>query len=581
VLEPRNPSRTSRRYLNSDAEQQSRSRRSPRRALQQGTSTSKITGLADWQSHQDGESTELLPRPKRIQRASSEPASESENSFNLRSLLFGAPATPPSSGVDGSPRREARRSSRPKRVTPDARSPVPTTSRATRTMMRVDSSSTPIDLPSRSMRTNPVRRSPFEPIPLQTKVVQSPPAQPSLERGERSLNRITPPKNRPRRVNLPLLYVFRLLILGVGVAAIAGTLLSVMNPATRQSYDILQASLEPSLSTPTNASPTNANALAQQGISSTLALKLGQENTDLKAIVQDLADSFPDFSLGVFLMELESGEYLDYNGATAFSSASTIKVPILVAFLQDVDAGKIRLDETLTIQEEDYADGSGEMQFQALGTAYTALETAEMMITISDNTATNILVRRLGGADVLNQRFQSWGMSNTVIRSPLADLSGTNTTTPKELTELLAKVSQGELLSLRSRDRLMEIMQRTVADALLPAGTADDKAIIAHKTGTLDNMIGDTGIIDTPNGRRYILTVLVERPTADERAEDLIRQVAGTVYDFMINPNASADPSLPFETVSPPEEAIEEVTPEPLPEDIPVQSESWSEPLPE
>lgn len=582
MLEPRNPSRTSHRYSNnSDAEQRSRSRRIPRRTPQQGTPTSKITGLADWQSRQEIEATESSPRPGRIQGANPEPtAAESENSFNLRNLLFGAPATPPSSGTDGSSRREVRRSSRPNRVAPDPRGSAAPSSRAARTMMRTGSSSFPIDLPSRPIRSSPVRRSPFEPIPLQTEAVQSP-YQPALERGERGLERsIQAPKNRPRRVNPPLLYLFRLLILGVGVAAIAGTLLSVMNPAARQSYDLLQASLEPGLSAPTNASPTHANSLAaQRGVLSALTLKLGQENAELKAIVQDLAVAIPDLSLGVFLMESESGEYLDYNGATIFSAASTIKVPILVAFLQEVDAGKIRLDEILTIEEEDYADGSGEMQFQAPGTAYTALETAEMMITISDNTATNILIRRLGGAEVLNQRFQSWGMPNTVIRSPLADLSGTNTTTPKELTELLAKVSQGELLSLRSRDRLMEIMQRTVADSLLPAGTADDQAIIAHKTGTIDNMIGDTGIIDIPNGRRYILTILVERSADDERAQDLIRQVAGTVYDFMINPNATADSPPPIATENPPA-AIEETTPELLPEeDMPAQSESWSDPL--
>ena len=122
-----------------------------------------------------------------------------------------------------------------------------------------------------------------------------------------------------------------------------------------------------------------------------------------------------------------------------FSAASTIKIPILVAFFEDVDAGKIALDEMLTMKPELIATGSGNMQYQEPGKQFTALETATKMIIISDNTATNMLIERMGGSEALNARFKEWGMENTLISNSLPDLEGTNTTTPKDLASLLGE----------------------------------------------------------------------------------------------------------------------------------------------
>ncbi|MFM8004484.1 MAG: serine hydrolase, partial [Dolichospermum sp.] len=98
-----------------------------------------------------------------------------------------------------------------------------------------------------------------------------------------------------------------------------------------------------------------------------------------------------DLTPGVFLLDLDNGAYVDINGNRSFSAASTIKIPILMAFFQDVDAGKIRLDEMLTLEKEMIVGGSGNIQYQAPGSKYTAVDLATKMITISDNTATNML----------------------------------------------------------------------------------------------------------------------------------------------------------------------------------------------
>ncbi|MGJ3250772.1 MAG: serine hydrolase [Elainellaceae cyanobacterium] len=346
---------------------------------------------------------------------------------------------------------------------------------------------------------------------------------------------------QPSRPTSPLVYAIRLLILGVGIGAIAGTLISVLNPAARHQGELAQTSANSALS-PTESGEGTASAQGRtrfmentNGRSLPTMLQLRQEMRPLLDGIRELTLETPDLTPGIFLVDFDSGAYLDLNGTRQFSSASMVKVPILVAFFQDVDAGKIRLDKMLTIEDDDIATGSGDLQFEAVGTQYSAIEVATMMITISDNTATNMLIREMGGMDILNRRFQSWGFSTTQLNNLLPDLDGTNMTTPRELVELMVMVSQGDLISMRSRDRLLDIMQSTVTNTLLPAGLAPD-ATIAHKTGDIGSMVGDVGVVDMPSGKRYAIATMIQRPHNDDRAQDLIRQVSGMVYDYLENP---------------------------------------------
>ncbi len=334
-----------------------------------------------------------------------------------------------------------------------------------------------------------------------------------------------PRKTKPRRDRRlsPLLSGVRLLIVGVGLAAIAGTLLSIRDPDAQK-----VAGLSASGDAVATESPNSGNS-GNFRVSRANALHLGQEIVQLKNEIQALSASYSQLTPGVFFVDLDNGAYLDMNGNNTFSAASTIKVPILIALFQEVDAGKIRLDEPLTMQAEYVADGSGDMQDRPVGTQYTVLETARKMITISDNTATNMLIARLGGQNVLNQRFQSWGLASTQMQNFLPDIQGTNTTSPKDLVYLMAMVEKGGLLSLRSRDRVLDIMQATENNSLLPQGLGDD-ATIAHKTGNIGSVLADTGIVDMPNGKRYLASVIVKRPHDDPGASELIRQISQAAY---------------------------------------------------
>ncbi len=337
------------------------------------------------------------------------------------------------------------------------------------------------------------------------------------------------PQKRPLS---PWVYILRLLIIGIGIGAIAGTLLSALEPSTQASVKTKDAA-----ESQVQQSPTATSSSTQ--------LPLGQEITPLKAKIETLVAQYPQLQAGVFLIDLETRAYLDLNSDSTFASASTIKLPILIALFQDVEAGKVRLDESLTLKQEMIVGGSGDLQYKKPGTEYILLEVAKKMIAISDNSATNMLIERLGGVEALDQRFHSWGLTTTVLRNVLPDLEGTNTTSPKELANLMLMVNQGKLVSEGSRDRIIDIMQQTQTNTLLPKGLGVG-ATIAHKTGTLGSLLADIGLVDMLTGKRYIVSVMVKRPHNDSTAEELIRQISRTTYDYFNQPQPTpSTTSLP------------------------------------
>jgi len=338
-------------------------------------------------------------------------------------------------------------------------------------------------------------------------------------------------RSGPRTVP-PLVYATRLLILGVGIAVICGTLLSVVNGVTRASTVAAEEE--------TTAGQKNPADSASAAPAAAEVLQLNQELGALKTQVQVLATENPTLTAGIFLVDLDTGSYLNFNGDTAFASASTIKVPILVAFFQAVEDGKVQLDQMLTLKPEHIVGGSGEMQDDAPGKKYSALEVAKKMIVVSDNTATNMMIELLGGADVLNQLFANWGLRATVIRNNLPDLEGTNTTSPQDLINIIAQIDRGSLVSVKSRDRILQIMRQTKNDSLLPRGLGEG-SVIAHKTGNINTMLADAGMVDLPNGKRYLVAVMVKHPPETEKpAQTLIREISRMSYRYL---NGDATPA--------------------------------------
>ena len=312
--------------------------------------------------------------------------------------------------------------------------------------------------------------------------------------------------------------MLRLAIAGIGLSVIAGTAISFWQ--NQQS---------------SRAKAIAAEVVAKEEVTKTnqdiTPLSLKTEATSLLTKIKELAATEKDLGMQMMVVELDSGAYVQIGGSQVIAAASTIKTPILVAFLQDVDAGKIKLDELLEMTADVKVGEAGDLQYLPTGTKISALETATKMIVISDNTATNMIIKRLGGNVALNQRFKSWGMTATVINNQLPDLEGTNTITTQDLVTLLSMIDLGKLVEPRSRDRFMDIMRRPVTNTLLPRGISEEARII-HKTGDIASTVGDAGIVDMPNGKRYAIAVMVKRPDNDQRANELIRQISRTTYEY-------------------------------------------------
>jgi beta-lactamase class A len=260
-------------------------------------------------------------------------------------------------------------------------------------------------------------------------------------------------------------------------------------------------------------------------------LKVGDELTWLTQRINAINAQYPVVDASVFVLDLKNGNYADINGGKAFPAASVIKLPILIAFLQDLDAGKVSMEETLVMRPELVAPGSGYMQDSPDWSKFSARYTLTQMIETSDNTATNMIIHRLGGIAYVNQRFQSWGLRNTKIRNWLADLSGTNTVSGHDLNLLLTKVVNGNLLSSIGRERALYILKLTKTKSLLVPGIGPGGSI-AHKTGDIGFAIGDSGVVFVPRGHDYAITVMLRRPYNDYRGRDYIQQVSKTVYAY-------------------------------------------------
>ncbi len=258
-------------------------------------------------------------------------------------------------------------------------------------------------------------------------------------------------------------------------------------------------------------------------------LTLADEQIDLKTRLADMCSQKEKLRPGLFVLEPKTGRYIDLNGKETYAAASMIKMPVLVSLLAAVDRGELKLTQTLPIEEDLITAGSGILQWRPPGSKVSLKEAMELMIVISDNTATNLVINALGGKDKVNKDFAAWGLAQTKINNWLGDFAGTNKTSPYDLVYLLGRLDRGEILKPSSWKLMLATMERTKTRSLLPPGLGKG-AKIAHKTGDIGSMVGDAGIVTAPDGGRYIVAVQVERPRNDRSANELIRNMSKEVY---------------------------------------------------
>ncbi len=253
----------------------------------------------------------------------------------------------------------------------------------------------------------------------------------------------------------------------------------------------------------------------------------------LKKQLQDLMKSYPSIHPSIYVWEYENGQYLDINAEEQFSSASIIKLPVLVRLFKSIESNQVTIYDEMTLTDYYKASGSGNLQYMRTGSKYSLDALAKTMIQDSDNSATNMIMAKIGGMDDINVGLRDWGISKTYVRTWLPDLQGTNKTTALDLAKILYNLDNPGFLNINSREYIIDYMSHVKNNKLIAAGLGEG-ALFIHKTGDIGTMLGDAGIVFAPNGKKYIIVILANRPYNSPLGKDFIVKASNLIYKNIV-----------------------------------------------
>ena len=245
-------------------------------------------------------------------------------------------------------------------------------------------------------------------------------------------------------------------------------------------------------------------------------------------ILKSVAGTF-----GVAACHLKTGEEILINENEVFKSASVIKVPILVELFCRRDEGDISLGEIIELKDEYKVDGSGVLKELHAGLQFTVLDLATLMIVVSDNTATNMLIDRLGPESV-TERIRSYGLKDTILSRKMYDFEQAacgkeNLCTPRDMTLLLKLMAEGRISGKSTSMEMLGIMARQQyrekIPLLLPKGIK-----VANKTGSLTAVTHDVGVVTTSE-HEYVLSILAGDAADTVAADRAIAEASKAVYE--------------------------------------------------
>lgn len=255
----------------------------------------------------------------------------------------------------------------------------------------------------------------------------------------------------------------------------------------------------------------------------------------LTAKLNNLIKQYPIINPSIYVWDFETGRYVDIKANTQYPAASIIKIPVLLELFRSIEAGQVNLNHRMTLTDYFRAEGSGSLQFARYGSTYSLDHLARIMIQDSDNSATNMVMSAIGGKPAINRAIKKWGLKNTYIENWLPDLKGTNYTSSKDIALMLYNIDNTSFLSLKSRESIIDYMSHVKNNRLLQAGLPNN-AVLIHKTGDIGSMLGDAGIVWTPQGKKYIVVILAKRPYNHPYGKEFIVKASSLIYNS-INQN--------------------------------------------
>lgn len=240
--------------------------------------------------------------------------------------------------------------------------------------------------------------------------------------------------------------------------------------------------------------------------------------------------------VGLYIKDLKNGQTYEYNADQTFVSASLIKLPIMVAACQAILDGRINLDTSIKYTRQYRRAGSGEMKWTRVGSVFPLSALMYAMITHSDNTATAMVIDKLG-YKYMNDCFDKFGLKETRIcptgmsLANRLDPSLDNYTTAREMGVILEKIYKHQLVGDGLSDLMLEIMKRANHRSRLAKDLPKNWAL-ARKTGLLRKNCHDVGIVFSPSGD-YVICVLTGENRSYRTAKGFISAVGRKAYEIL------------------------------------------------
>jgi len=248
--------------------------------------------------------------------------------------------------------------------------------------------------------------------------------------------------------------------------------------------------------------------------------------------------------VGVKATVLETGESVTLNGDRQFPMQSVYKFPIGMTVLAQVDRGKLKLGKKIRVEASDVLQGSRILDEKSQGMEFSLAELLKYMVSESDNTASDVLLRQIGEPMIVTEYLRDLGVNDIVVANTEKELGQDtavqyrNYATPDAAVVLLRAFHEGKGLSKSSQALLLQLMTETTTGPKRIKGLLPDGTVVAHKTGTSSTVNGvtaatnDVGLVTLPNGRHLAIAVFVSDSGANDAVrEEVIAKVALAAWD--------------------------------------------------
>ncbi len=237
---------------------------------------------------------------------------------------------------------------------------------------------------------------------------------------------------------------------------------------------------------------------------------------------------------GLAWLDLNTGEKVFYREDDLFIAASVIKIPIIIEAYRQDRQGKISLNDPMPLQAKDIVGGCGVLQVMHHGIPLTVKDVLALMITVSDNTATNMMIELLG-IPAINEVMQTMGVRHSALRRKMFDLEKSrqgiqNHITPADVLLMFEALYRGTVVDREACDEILTLLRYQQLNHKIPVALPEGTKV-AHKTGEDSGQTHDAGIVYVP-GHPFLLVVLSEHVPDTAVGHQVIARIARMAYDY-------------------------------------------------